>query len=174
MNPTADIPDPARCWGYARVSTEEQNLDLQVNALRAAGVLEAHIITDKDSGSNEKRPGYIRLRNLIRSGSAALIKTYRIDRLGRDQYELVDLLQLLEKHDCALISLCEPFVASWRDSSWAFRALWEAVGDARYELLRLRERQKAGIQAAHDAGKHLGRPRNAEKTKEPKGAPMGI
>ena len=152
-------PDPLKCWGYARVSTTEQNLDLQVNALVAAGLQKDHIICDQESGTTRGRRGYQYLLTLIHAGQAEIIKTYRIDRLGRDQYELVDLLQVLEKHDCRLISLCEPFVESWRSSSWAFRALWESIGDARYELLRLKERQRAGIDAAQAAGKHLGRPR---------------
>ena len=156
---TTDVnsPDPTKCWGYARVSTKEQNLDMQVNALLAAGVPADQIITDKESGSCADRRGYRRLLILLDAATIKHLWVYRIDRLGRDQYELVDFLQVLEKHDCRLISLCEPFVESWRESSWAFRALWEAIGDARYELLRLKERQRAGIDAARKAGKHLGR-----------------
>lgn len=149
--------------GYIRVSTKDQNPQLQYDALVSAGVSPKDILTDIESGSVNSRKNYQVLIDNISKNLIDEVWVYRIDRLGRDQYELVHFLQVLEKHDCTLISICEPFVKDWKDSSWAFRALWEAIGDARYELLRLKERQRAGIAAARARGVHLGRPRKKAK-----------
>jgi DNA invertase Pin-like site-specific DNA recombinase len=161
MSSSGDLPRYKK--GYLRVSTKDQNPQLQYDALVAAGVSPEDILTDIESGSVNDRKNYQVLISEIRKGAIDEVWVYRIDRLGRDQYELVNYLQILEKHDCALISICEPFVKDWKSSSWAFRALWEAIGDARFELLRLKERQRAGIKAARDRGVHLGRPRKKAK-----------
>ena len=149
----ADTPDTAISSrrGYCRVSTKDQNPRLQIEALIAAGIPEKDIYVDIESGTVRKRRKYQKLCSEIRAGIVKEIWIYRVDRLGRDHYELVAFLQLVEDLDCRIVSLCEPFVAHWRESSWAFRALWEAVGDARYELLRLKERQRDGINAKQDA-----------------------
>ncbi|MBP2029759.1 DNA invertase Pin-like site-specific DNA recombinase [Methanohalophilus levihalophilus] len=144
---------------YARVSADHQNLDSQLDALVSAGFRKNEILVDVESGTHDGRKAYQDLCELIRKGNISEVWVYRIDRLGRNHYELVSFLKLLEDSGCELISLCEPFVKEWRSFSWAFRATWEALGDARYELMRLKERQKAGITAAKGRGKHLGRPR---------------
>lgn len=144
---------------YARVSADHQNLGSQIDALVAAGFSKWEILTDIESGTHDDRKSYQVLCDLIRSGQVLEVWVYRIDRLGRNHYELVSFLKLLEDTDCESISICEPFFREWRRSSWAFRATWDAIGDARYELLRLKERQAAGIAAAKARGKHLGRPR---------------
>ncbi len=161
MSSSGDLP-PRRA-GYLRVSTKDQNPQLQYDALVAAGVRPEDILTDIESGTVNDRKHYQVLINNILKGAIDEVWVYRIDRLGRDQYELVHFLQVLEDHNCTLISICEPFVKDWQSSSWAFRALWEAIGDARFELLRLKERQKAGITAARARGVHLGRPRKKAK-----------
>lgn len=144
---------------YARVSADHQNLDSQLDALVAAGFRKEDILVDIESGTRDDRQAYQDLCELIRKGHVQEVWVYRIDRLGRNHYELISFLHLLEDSGCDLVSICEPFVKGWRFSSWAFRATWDAIGDARYELLRLKERQKAGIAAAKARGKHLGRPR---------------
>lgn len=151
--------------GYVRVSTDDQNLDLQYAALAAIGLKKNQILSDVESGTHSKRIGYQKIYTGILESEIDLIAVNRIDRIGRDQYELVAFLRILENSGCKLISICEPFALNWRESSWAFRALWEAIGDARYELLRLKERQRQGIDAAQDAirkgyrTKSMGRPR---------------
>jgi DNA invertase Pin-like site-specific DNA recombinase len=144
---------------YARVSADHQNLGSQIDALVAAGFSKSEILIDIESGTHDDRKNYQVLCELIRSGQIQEVWVYRIDRLGRNHYELVYFLHLLEDHECESNSICEPFFREWRHSSWAFRATWDAIGDARYELLRLKERQKAGIAAARARGKHLGRPK---------------
>lgn len=152
-------------WGYVRVSSDDQNPDLQFEAMKAAGILPERIISDVESGTHKNRPGYQRIIRYINDGRVRKLTFNRIDRLGRDHYELVSFLQLVEKHNVVIVSLCEPFVQSWNRSSWAFRATWESVGDARYELLRLHERQRQGIDAAQELirrgirKRSMGRPR---------------
>jgi DNA invertase Pin-like site-specific DNA recombinase len=151
--------------GYARVSTEEQNPQLQLDALTAVGIMKSDILIDYESGMNVDRYAYQEICSRVKTGTLDLVIVNRIDRLGRDHYELLNFFRILEDSSCRLASICEPFVLHWRESSWAFRATWEAIGDARYELLRLRERQRQGIDAAQDAirrgsrTKGMGRPR---------------
>ena len=144
---------------YARVSADHQNLGSQLDALVAVGFKKTDILVDIESGTHDDRKSYQVLCELIRKGQVLEVWVYRIDRLGRNHYELVSFLHLLESSGCELISICEPYIEHWRSSSWAFRATWDAIGDARYELLRLKERQAAGIAAARSRGKHLGRPK---------------
>lgn len=152
-------------FGYGRVSTDDQNPDLQFEALKAAGLESFQIFFDVESGTQINRPEYQRLIRKIKEGLVNKITVNRIDRLGRDHYELIAFFKLVEDHKVELNSLCEPFVKDWNKSSWAFRATWDAIGDARYELLRLKERQRQGIDAAQDAIRRgtrkrpMGRPR---------------
>lgn len=151
--------------GYARVSTDDQNPQLQIDALTAIGIKKSDILIDRESGLEHNRYAYQEICNRIKTGTLDLVIVNRIDRLGRDHYELINFFRILEDSNCRLASICEPFVLHWRESSWAFRATWEAIGDARYELLRLKERQRQGIDAAQDAIrrgtriKSMGRPR---------------
>jgi DNA invertase Pin-like site-specific DNA recombinase len=161
----------ARAAAYARVSADHQHLGSQLDALEAAGFSRDDIHIDIESGTHDERKSYQRLCSLIRDGQVLEVWVYRIDRLGRNHYELVSFLQLLESSGCKLKSICEPYIEHWNTSSWAFRATWEAIGDARYELLRLKERQKAGIAAAKARGKHLGRPRKIKQSRPHTDAP---
>lgn len=105
------------------------------------------ILVDVESGTIRERSEYQVLCAGILTGEISELWFYRVDRLGRDHYELVNFLYLVETTGCRIVSICEPFVERWQESSWAFRAMWDAIGDARYELLRLKERQKDGIKA---------------------------
>ena len=136
--------------GYVRVSTDEQNPDLQYAALSAIGLKRDQILFDQESGTNSKRVRYQEICQGIVENDIDLVVVNRIDRLGRDHYELISFFRILELSDCVLGSICEPFVLHWNESSWAFRATWDAIGDARYELLRLKERQRAGIDVKKD------------------------
>jgi DNA invertase Pin-like site-specific DNA recombinase len=74
-------------YGYARVSTREQNLDRQLDALREFGVDERHILQDKASGKDFDRPAWKRLVARLRTGDVLVVKS--IDRLGRDYDDIV-------------------------------------------------------------------------------------
>ena len=83
-----------RLFGYAWVSTSEQSLDIQVKALKEAGVRENRIFTDKTSSSHMKRDGLDLLRVKVEEGDAILVK--KLDCLGRDT---ADMIQLITEFD---------------------------------------------------------------------------
>lgn len=80
-----------RVFGYARVSTHQQALDLQIEALKAAGVEQHRIFTDKASGKNMERPGLDLLRVKVEQGDTILIT--KLDRLGRDTADMINLIK---------------------------------------------------------------------------------
>ena len=83
-----------RLFGYARVSTSQQSLDIQVKALKEAGVKESRIFTDVATGSNAEREGLITLRHKVEEHDVILVK--KLDRLGRDT---ADMIQLIKEFD---------------------------------------------------------------------------
>ena len=83
-----------RLFGYARVSTNQQSLDIQIEALKIAGVTQNRIFTDKASGSHIDREGLQLLRIKIEKGDVILVK--KLDRLGRDT---ADMIQLIKEFD---------------------------------------------------------------------------
>lgn len=162
----------SRVMGYTRVSSNEQNPAMQIDVLTASGLPKNRILMDYDSGMIINRHDYQVLVKLITGDKLDYVAVYRVDRLGRDQYELISFLKLTEEHNCGIFSMCEPFALHWRESSWAFRAMWEAIGDARYELLRLKERQRQGIDTQQDLirrglrTRSMGRPRKSGPDKK--------
>lgn len=79
-----------RLFGYARVSTSQQSLDIQINALKAAGVSEGRIFADKATGANADRSGLNTLRMKVEEGDVILVK--KLDRLGRDTVNMIQLI----------------------------------------------------------------------------------
>ena len=82
-------------YGYIRVSTKEQNEDRQMIAMREFGVVDRHIILDKQSGKDFQRPGYCWLIQKLKAGDTLVIKS--IDRLGRNYDEILEQWRLLTK-----------------------------------------------------------------------------
>src|ERR1039458_7874294 len=83
-----------RLFGYARVSTSQQSLDIQIKALKSEGVKESRIFTDKVTGSHVNRDGLRLLRLEVEEGDVILVK--KLDRLGRDT---ADMIQLIKEFD---------------------------------------------------------------------------
>ena len=83
-----------RLFGYARVSTSQQSLDIQVKALKAEGVKANRIFTDKATGSHVNRDGLRLLRVKVEEGDILIVK--KLDRLGRDT---ADMIQLIKEFD---------------------------------------------------------------------------
>lgn len=80
-----------RLFGYARVSTSQQTLDIQVKALKEAGVRPSRIFSDKATGSNTDRMGLNLLRVKVEEGDVILVK--KLDRLGRDTADMINLIK---------------------------------------------------------------------------------
>lgn len=128
---------------YMRVSTEDQNLDLQEGLLKAQKP--DRIYSDQDSGTNAARAGYVKLCKDIQAGKVRELLVYRLDRLGRDPRELIRFFELLEEHEVKFVSLTEPWLTEWNTGPWQFHIWWSQLGAARFELLLLKDRQKRGI-----------------------------
>ena len=98
-----------KLYGYARVSTREQNLDRQIEELKKYGIEERDIITDKQSGKDFNRNGYKTLKeSLLRKGDTLVIK--ELDRLGRDMEQIKQEWRALEEAGINLIVLDNPIL----------------------------------------------------------------
>ncbi|WFU47305.1 recombinase family protein [Sinorhizobium terangae] len=140
-----------RNFGYARVSTAEQNLDLQLTALKAAGC--EKILTDEGfSGANFSRPGLSKLLRALRSGDTLTV--WRLDRLGRSLFELLKLVSDLNQRGVEFRSLSE----SMDTSTSAGRLLLHVLASmAEFERSLISERTRAGMAAARARGRRIGR-----------------
>jgi DNA invertase Pin-like site-specific DNA recombinase len=148
--------------GYARVSTDHQSLDQQLDALSAAGVKPERVYQDKLSGasSREQRPGLAALLDYAREGDAIVV--VGIDRLGRNAAEVMTTIRELGQRGIVLRSLREGI-----DTSNATGRMVAGVlaSLAELELELGRERRAASREARRARGQHIGRPRalNASK-----------
>lgn len=150
-------------YGYARVSTREQNLDRQIAALREYIPDERDIITDKESGKSMDRPGYQYLRErLLREGDTLVVKS--IDRLGRNALQIKEELQRFRRMGVTVQIIDLPTtMTDWPDEQ---KLIGEMINNilievysmiAEQERLTIRQRQAEGIAAAKAQGKNLGR-----------------
>lgn len=154
-----------KTYGYARVSTKEQNLDRQIEALKEYGINERDIITDKASGKNFNREGYITLKNsLLRKGDTLVIK--ELDRLGRDMEQIKQEWQELQAKEVNIIVLDTPILNTEGKTDLEKKLISNIVFEllsymAEKERAKIRQRQKEGIQALRDKnnGKAKGRPK---------------
>ena len=137
--------------GYARVSTQEQRLHLQQDALQQAGC--EKIITDQVSGAQAVRPGLHRVLELLRSGDTLVV--WRLDRLGRSLKDLITLMGELQDQGIGFRSLQE----SIDTTSPGGRLIFHLFGAlAEFERNLIRERTQAGLAAARARGRCGGRP----------------
>lgn len=143
--------------GYARVSTDDQRMDLQRDALQAAGC--EKVFTDTASGAKAERPGLAEALAYARRGDVLVV--WRLDRLGRSLPELVKLVGELEAAGVGFESLTERIDTS----SAAGELVFHIFGSiAQFERRLNIERTRAGLQAARARGRKGGRrPLPAEK-----------
>lgn len=137
--------------GYARISTDDQNLDLQKDALTAAGC--DRLFTDVMSGAKADRPGLREALAFARPGD--LLVVWRLDRLGRSLPELVKLVSELETLGIGFESLTERIDTS----SAAGELIFHVFGSiAQFERRLMIERTRAGLSSARARGRTGGRP----------------
>ena len=139
-------------FGYARVSTGEQDARLQHDALKNAGCY--RIFTDTASGSLESRPELNKLLDQLRPGDTLVV--WRLDRLGRSIRHLIDQMADLQDRGVAFRSLQENIDTSSSGGKLIFHIF---ASLAEFERDLVRERTHAGLQAARARGKVGGRPR---------------
>ncbi len=140
-----------RNFGYARVSTVEQNMDMQLAALRAAGC--GTVLTDEGfSGVDFARPGLTKVLRNLRRGDTLIV--WRLDRLGRSLFELLKLVRNLNERGVEFRSLSE----SLDTSTPAGRLLLHVLASmAEFERSLISERTRAGMAAARARGSRIGR-----------------
>ncbi|KVA46790.1 hypothetical protein WI58_15170 [Burkholderia cepacia] len=137
--------------GYARVSTSEQNLHLQIDALQRVGC--ARIFTDHGvSGANFSRPGLDRVLALLQSGDTLVV--WRLDRLGRSLARLVEIVNLLAKRGVEFVSVNEAINTQSPGGVFIFHLM---AALAEFERSLISERTRAGLAAARARGTQLGR-----------------
>jgi len=140
--------------GYARVSTNEQHLDLQRDALLKAGVSAKNIYTDKVTGVKSERPGLKQALSHLRDGDTFIV--WRLDRLGRSLRHLIDTVTTLKQQGVAFKSLTENIDTSTATGTLVFQ-IFGAL--AEFERNLITERTVAGLIAARARGRKGGRPR---------------
>ena len=144
--------------GYARVSTEDQNLDLQADALKVAGC--EHIHTDRISGSVKNRPGLEEALKYLRSGDTLVV--WKLDRLGRTVKGLVEMVESLQERGVQFRSLTDGIDTSTTAGRFFFHVM-AALAQMERELIR--ERTNAGLKAARARGRMGGRKRVMDSSK---------
>lgn len=137
--------------GYARVSTDEQNLELQVDALKGAGC--DPIYTDKTSGATTIKPGLEELLSYARKGDTLVV--WKLDRLGRTVKGLVDFVESLTEREVHFKSITDSIDTSTPSGRFFFHVMC-AMAQMERELIR--ERTRAGLNAARARGRLGGRP----------------
>ena len=150
-------------YGYARVSTTEQNLDRQLVALRSAGVPDGNIYADKRSGRDFNRPAWKRLVRKLRAGDILIVKS--IDRFGRNYEEIIAEWGRLSKRKKVHLKVLDmPLL----DTTTAQGLLAVFIANIVLQILsfvaetereHIRSRQREGIAAARRRGVKFGRPK---------------
>lgn len=147
-------------YGYARVSTVEQETTLQLDALNRAG---ANQIYQEKTSSVGKRPELRKLLAILTKQDCLIV--YKLDRLARSLKDLLQIIEQLEQIGCGFRSLTEPIDTT----NPAGRLMLNILGSvAEFERSLIRQRSMAGQQAARQRGVHCGRPRELDRATEAK------
>ena len=137
--------------GYARVSTHDQNLDLQKDALEKAGCKKIYV--EQMSGSSRIRPELEKTLEMLRNGDTLVV--WRLDRLGRSLKHLIELIAKLEQREIGFKSLMESMNTTTPGGKLVFY-IFGALAQFEHNLIQ--ERTDAGLAAARARGRNGGRP----------------
>src|SRR5450755_496031 len=146
--------------GYARVSTHDQNLDLQLDALVKAGCDVTHIYKDTISGAKTERKGLEDALSHLRAGDTLVV--WRLDRLGRTLKQLIELINDFNAKEVGFKSLQENIDTTTSGGKLVFH-IFGALAEFEREVTR--ERTTAGLKAARARGRLGGRPRALDAKK---------
>ncbi len=138
--------------GYARVSTRDQDLSLQIDALKAAGC--GRIFTETASGAQRDRPELKAALDYLRRGDTLVV--WKLDRLARSMKQLIETIEQLERLEVGFKSLTEEIDTTSAGGRLIFHVF---AALAEFERNLIRERTLAGLQAARARGRLGGRPR---------------
>ncbi len=148
-------------FGYARVSTADQNLDLQIDALQKEGC--EKIFKDKISGAKIERPEFDKMRQLLREGDIVVV--YKLDRLGRSLRHLVEIVSDFQENKVSFKSLNDPIDTTTSQGKLIFNIF---ASLAEFERDLIRERTRAGLDSARARGRLGGRPKGLSAEAEQK------
>jgi DNA invertase Pin-like site-specific DNA recombinase len=146
-----EVRSMGRLIGYARVSTEDQDLTLQVDDLEAAEC--ALVFSDKSSGAKSDRPGLEKCLNKLQSGDTLVV--WRLDRLGRSMQHLASAITDLKERNVGFKSLRDGAIDTTTASGELVFNIFAALAQFESELIR--ERTRAGLSAARARGRMGGR-----------------
>ncbi len=142
--------------GYARVSTRDQNLNLQFDALNQAGC--EKIYKETASGAMRERPELAKMMATLRKGDTVVV--YKLDRLGRSLQHLLELVSEIEKLDVSIISVLDAIDTSTPNGRLVFNIFGSL---AQFERELLKERTLAGLAAARARGRRGGGRKDCRK-----------
>lgn len=144
-------------FGYARVSTPEQNIQMQVDLLEQYGC--DKIYTDIASGVREDRKGLNEMLSFLRKGDTIVV--YKTDRIFRSLKNMIELIELFNQKEVHFKSISEPAFDTTSANGKFVIQIFGAV--AEFERNLISERTKAGLEGARRRNKHLGRPKGIAK-----------
>lgn len=152
--------------GYARVSTEAQNLDRQIDALTKCGVDRRNIYQEKYTGTAISRPIFDRMIDELQPGD--IIYVTDLSRISRSRNDLLDIIETISHKGATLISLVDTWFNMDKNDAFSKLLLSFIASLNEFERNLLSERSKEGVAAARQRGKHPGRPKglNAEVIKQ--------
>lgn len=142
--------------GYARVSTQDQNLDLQSDALKNAGC--EIIFEEKISGKSKERPQLTKLFEKLRKGDTVVV--WKLDRLGRSLKDLIDLITKMQQLDVSFLSIQDGINTNTATGRFTFN-IFASLAEFEREIIS--ERTKAGLSSARARGRKGGRPAGYSK-----------
>jgi DNA invertase Pin-like site-specific DNA recombinase len=150
-------------FGYIRVSTKEQNLDRQLEALKPYVTDNDYLYSDKASGKDMEREGFKHMLRAMRKGDTLYVKS--IDRIGRNKQQIKEYLELFKKKGIRvkIIDLPTTMQDMPENQEWVMDMINNIIIEvytsiAQQERETLLQRQSEGIASAKAKGKHLGRP----------------
>ena len=153
-----------RVYGYARISTKDQNLDRQLDAFSARGIELKNIYVDKESGKNFERSQYKKLMKKLKPGDCIVIKS--IDRMGRNYGEILEQWRIITKEKCADIEILDMPLLNTKTEKEGLTGTF--ISDMVLQILAyvaetertfIKQRQREGIIAAQSRGTKFGRPK---------------
>jgi len=145
-------PESGVLVGYARVSTQDQKPRLQLDALKKAGC--AKLFVEKATGASRERPELQATLDYMRAGDTLVV--WKLDRLARSLKQLIETVDALEKRKIGLRSITEVIDTTTAGGKLVFHIF---ASLAEFERSIIRERTRAGLDAAHARGRKGGRPR---------------
>ncbi|WDF67147.1 recombinase family protein [Sphingobacterium oryzagri] len=142
--------------GYARVSTQDQNLDMQIDALKNAGC--EIVFEEKISGKSKERPELTKLFEKLRKGDTVVV--WKLDRLGRSLKDLIDLITKMQQLEVSFLSIQDGINTNTATGRFTFN-IFASLAEFEREIIS--ERTKAGLSSARARGRKGGRPAGYSK-----------